>query len=209
MDIHKALHILDISPALLITTQRKLVYDGSVSNIPRTSQSKRLSSCRCVCSEERLFSQCGHSCSMSRLVAFIVPRRIMDRDSIIPKCRCTRSPLESNLNVYILFVHVVQIVEDNVALGFVEANNPDSHRSIYPQRLPAGCWMNTNKRVHALYVLWSSFWVVAVKIGVCTAVDSLLSLSCRMSVAQEGDYHRTYINDLSEVRRQLLIRSIA
>jgi len=92
-------------------------------------------------------------------MSFIVPARVMNRDSVslvsllsifnlfqstnllshsalVPvwqksvtihlqvSTSLTRSPPEADLNVNILFIHIVKIVEDDITFGLVESNNP-------------------------------------------------------------------------------------
>jgi hypothetical protein len=41
---------------------------------------------------------------MSRLIAFVIPARVMDRDPVVPQGGCSWSPPEPDLYVYVLLI---------------------------------------------------------------------------------------------------------
>jgi hypothetical protein len=69
---------------------------------------------------------------------------------IVPKRRRSGRPLEPYLYVHVLFVYIIQVVEDHITFGFVETNNAVSHGTINPKRLPASGGVDTHKWVNAL-----------------------------------------------------------
>jgi hypothetical protein len=63
---------------------------------------------------------------------------------VVPERRRARRPLEANLDVDILLVHIIQIIEDDIALSFIESNDTNSHGTIDPQRFPPCGWMHAD-----------------------------------------------------------------
>jgi hypothetical protein len=108
---------------------------------------------------------------MSRLPALIVPTSIMNSDTVVPQRRSSRRPLEPHLDVDVAFIHVIQVIEDDIALSFVQSNDAKSHGSIDPEGFPAGRWVHADQGVSSFNELWPGVWILAVQVRVCTAVD--------------------------------------
>lgn len=124
--------------------------------------------------------------------SLIIPRCAVDRDSVIPKGRRPRSPLKANLNVDICFVHTIQIIQDQIALGLVQPNNRFGHCSVDEQRFPASGGVCSNDRVDSLDVLRACLGIVAVEICMSAGVDGL-----------------SPVDDLTELGAQLAVGSIS
>ena len=77
-------------------------------------QPKRLAPSRSISFEERFFSQRSNSRSMSSFTSFIIPRCVMNSHTIIPDGTCASSPSETNLNVDVFLIHVVEVVQDKI-----------------------------------------------------------------------------------------------
>lgn len=110
----------------------------------------------------------------------------MDGNSIVPKGASPGGPLETDLNIYVTFIDIVQVVQDEIALSLVEANDRFRHGSIDPKGFPTSGWMHPNDWVDAFDVLRAGLGIVAVEVFVGAHVDGL-----------------SPINDLTEFRRQL------
>jgi hypothetical protein len=151
----------------------------SSSNIVRPSKSKCLSPCRRRSVKERLLRKCSDSRSVPRLVPLIIPASVVDGDPVVPKCGCTRTPLESHLDIDILLVHIIQVVEDDIALISIESNDAIGHGSVNPQRFPSRSWVYTNERVNTFNVFWSLLWVISVEIRMCAAVHGFFAVNYR------------------------------
>jgi hypothetical protein len=162
------------------------------SHITLSRKSQCLPASRRICLEERLFGQRRHPCPVPRLVPSIIPARIMDGDSVVPERRGTRRPSEADLYIDILLVHVVQVIQYQIALVLVEAEYALGHRAVDPQRLPTSCGMNANKRMNSLHEFRASIWVFAIKVRVRTSIHGFLA-----------------VDDLSEGRAQLFISCVA
>lgn len=137
---------------------------------------------------------------MPRVSAAVVPARIVYRDSssgiprqsrvsylkyasddgavspVIPQCARAGRPLEPDLNVDVVLVHVVQIVQNRIAFPAVQAHDSVRHGPIDPERFPAGRRMHADERVHALDVLRPGRRVVAVQVLVSGLVHGILSV---------------------------------
>ena len=119
---------------------------------------------------------------MPRLVTLIVPARVVDRNPVIPKGGGTWSPFEPNLNVHVGLVHIVQVIEDDIALGLVEADYPGSHCSVHPQGFPPRGGMDPYERMGALDELGTCLRVLSVEVLMrgrkyrVSAVDDLAEL---------------------------------
>lgn len=164
----------------------------SPSDITRTSNTESLSPRWCACIKVWLLRESCHSRTMPRLIPLVVPAGVVDCDPVVPQRRSPRRPSEAHLDVDILLIHVVQVSKNHVALSLVQSNNAYSHGSIDPKSFPPSRRMYSNKRMHTLNVLRSGGWIIPIKVCMCAAVHSLLA-----------------VDDLSEVRRQLLIRRVA
>jgi hypothetical protein len=116
---------------------------------------------------------------MPWLEAFIVPARIVDCNSeftvsfqfyiaegevkpVIPQCARPRTPLEPHLDIRIAFIHIVQIPQNQIALGLVQANNPHCHGAVHPQCLPPSGWVCAYQGMFSLDILRPSLGVLAV-----------------------------------------------
>jgi hypothetical protein len=75
---------------------------------------------------------------------------------VVPERRRACCPLEANLDVDILFVHIVQVIENDIAFSFVESNDTIGHRTIDPQCFPSCGRVHTHERMRTFNVLWSS-----------------------------------------------------
>lgn len=129
---------------------------------------------------------------------------------VIPQGRGASGPLESDLDIDILdiesarasfgkvwlrrylLVHIVQVVQDDIALTLVKAYNAPRHGFINEQRLPACGWVDSHKGVLSQNMLWPGMLVASLKVGVGRAVHCL-----------------AIINDLAELRRKLLVCRVA
>ena len=69
---------------------------------------------------------------MPGLIAFIVPRRIIDGNSIVPQRAGTRRSAKAYLDVDVSFIHVVEVVEQDVAFGSVQADDAVRHGPVDP-----------------------------------------------------------------------------
>lgn len=110
---------------------------------------------------------------------------------VIPQCARVRRPPKPNLDVDVPLVHVVEVVEDHVALGAVEADDAVRHGAVDPQGLPPRGRVHADERVHALDVLEAGLGAVAVEVRVRGPVHGQLA-----------------VDDPAEVRRQLLVRRV-
>jgi hypothetical protein len=59
-------------------------------------------------------------------------------EPIIPQCARAGRPLEPHLDVHVLLVDVVQVVEEDVALGAVEPYDVRGHCAVDPECLGGG-----------------------------------------------------------------------
>ena len=117
----------------------------------------------------------------------------MAKDSpVVPQRTRTGSPVEANLNIDIALVHLVQVLQNCIALTLVKTDNALRHRAIHEQTLPAGDRVHADERVAALDVLGACIGVVAVEVGVCGAVDCVAA-----------------VDDLAELGRELLVGGVA
>jgi hypothetical protein len=157
----------------------------SSSDIVRPGKSKCLPPCRCRSVKERLLRKCSDSRSVPRLVPLIIPASVVDGDPVVPKCGCTRAPLESHLDIDVLLVHIIQVVEDDIALSSIQANDTISHGSVNPQRLPSRSWVYTNERMNTFNVFWSLLWMLSVQIRMCAAVHGFLAVDYRPEARRE------------------------
>lgn len=99
---------------------------------------------------------------MPRLMALIVPRRIVDRDAIVPQRTRARRPLEAHLDVDVCLVDVEEVVEEEVAFGAVEADNAARHGAVDPEGFPACGWVDADEWMGALEILRTKSGVRAV-----------------------------------------------
>lgn len=126
---------------------------------------------------------------MSWLLATIVPASIVNGNAInvrvlvslwvesryipvVPENRSSRRPPPAQLDVNVLLVHIIQVSENDVALGLVKSHNSVCHGTVDPKGLPTGCRMNSNQRVNPLDVLGTSLRIISVQIGVCGPIHS-------------------------------------
>jgi hypothetical protein len=149
---------------------------------------------------------------MPRLKTLVVIRRIVHRSSariakvsfrssplqpvqhspIIPKRTRPRRPVEPHLDINITLIHLEQILQNRIALASIQPNDPHRHRAVHEETLPACHRMYSDERMASLDVLGPCVWVVAVEVGVRGAVDGVFA-----------------VNDLAEVRGQLLVGGVA
>jgi len=80
----------------------------------------------------------------------------------IPQSTRPRGPLEADLNIDIALIDMIKIVQDHIALSFIQTNDLLCHRSVDKQALPSGSGMHSNNRMDTLNVLWSGVRVIAV-----------------------------------------------
>lgn len=135
-------------------------------------QPQSLASGRRIWLEERLLPKSSDPRSVSGIVTAIVPAGIVNRNAaviigqnvfsmwyhvdilshspIVPKSRRPRRPLEAHLDVHILLVDVVQVVENHITLGLVQADNAVRHGAVDPKRFPASGWVDAHEGVHTL-----------------------------------------------------------
>lgn len=113
---------------------------------------------------------------MTGLLALVIPARVMDRDTVVPQGTGARSPLEPDLDVHVLLVHVVQVVQDQVALGLVETHDLLRHGAVDPEGFPAGGRVHAHDGVDALDVLGAGVGVIAVEVLVRADVDGLAAV---------------------------------
>lgn len=117
----------------------------------------------------------------------------MAKDSpVIPQCTRTRSPSKANLDINIALVHLVQILQNRIALALVKPDDTLRHRAVHEQTLPAGDGVHADERVSALDVLGACVGVVAVEVRVRGAVDGVAA-----------------VDDLAELGRELLVGGVA
>lgn len=111
---------------------------------------------------------------------------------VIPESAGTGRPLESHLNVDVPLVNVIEVSQDEITLGLVQADDSAGHRPVHPECPPTGRWVDANQWVSALNVLRSGIRILAVQIWVGGSVHSLLT-----------------IDVLAEVGRQLLVSRVS
>jgi hypothetical protein len=132
--------------------QMRLVHDSCLRSI--IIQSQCLSPSRRIRIKIRLLSQTRHSRPVPRLRAFIIPRGIMHRNTIIPtisqinsnshtshharrgggslpKSTRPRRPLKPHLDINVRFINMVQIIQNHITLRLIQAHNLLCHSSIY------------------------------------------------------------------------------
>lgn len=100
-------------------------------------QTQSLTTSRSTRVEIRLLSKACHASTMPGLLATIIPACVVDGDSIeklahsrhclcglmkeclpvIPQCTGPRSPFESQLNVDVALINVIQVIQNHIALG--------------------------------------------------------------------------------------------
>ena len=71
---------------------------------------------------------------------------------------------------------MVQIVQDHIALGLVEANDGLRHRAIDPQRFPPCGGMDTDDGMNTLDVFGPSVGIIAVEVRVSADIDGFSSV---------------------------------
>lgn len=112
----------------------------------------------------------------------------MDGDTIIPQRTCPRCPLESHLDIHITLIYIVQVVQKEITLGFVQADDGFSHGSINVEGLPASGRVNSYNGVNALNMLGPRVGVTAVQVFVgadinCfSSIDDLAELGTQLGV---------------------------
>ena len=111
---------------------------------------------------------------------------------VIPQRTRPRSPPKANLNINIALVHLVQVLQNRIALALIKPDNTLRHRAVHEQTLPACDGVHADQRVAALDVLGACVGVVAVEVGVCGAVDGVAA-----------------VDDLAELGRKLLVGGVA
>lgn len=107
---------------------------------------------------------------------------------IIPEGACSRTPLESNLNIWVLLIDIIQVSQDDIALGLIKPNNTIGHRPVDPKRLPSCCGMNADQWVLTLHVPRPGLRVATLQIRVSRSIDGGLA-----------------INELAKLGRELLV----
>jgi hypothetical protein len=117
-----------------------------------------------------------------------VPR---PRLPVIPQSRCSRRPAESELDINVCLVHIIQVVQNDITLRLVQPNDSIGHGAIHPKRFPPRSRVNSYQRMSPLDVLWPGCWVLSIKIRVCRSVHGVLP-----------------VDNFAEARRQLLVRSV-
>lgn len=101
---------------------------------------------------------------MAWLTALVVPASIVNRDSVrgsakgqqlalenspvVPKSTGFWRPLESKLDINVSLIYIEEVVEDQVTLCLVEADDPSGERSVDEQRFPAGSWVDLSSIRH-------------------------------------------------------------
>jgi hypothetical protein len=100
-------------------------------------QTQGLTTSRSIRVEIRLLSKACHASTMPWLLATIIPACVVDSDSIeklaysrhclcgltkeclpvIPQCTGPRSPFESQLNVDVALINVMQVIQNQITLG--------------------------------------------------------------------------------------------
>jgi len=116
----------------------------------------------------------------------------MHRNTVVPQCGSFWSPLKTNLYIDVLLVHVVKIIEYQVAFSLVQPNDGFGHSSVDEEGFPTSGWVYTNDRVDSLDMFRARFWVVAVEVSMSAHIDSFLS-----------------IDDLAEIWAQFRVRGVA
>jgi hypothetical protein len=183
--------LLDIPSMIKVQSsqyQMRPVHDSCLRSI--IIQSQCLSPSRRIRIKIRLLCQTRHSRPVSRLRALIIPRGIMHRNTIIPtisqinpnshtsrhprrwrgslpKSTRPRRPLKPHLNINILFINMVQIIQNHIALRLIQAYNLLCHSSVHEQTLPSSSRMHSDDWMDPSNVLWTGFGIVTVQIGVC------------------------------------------
>ena len=72
-------------------------------------------------------------------------KQMRDLDSpVIPERARSGRPAEPHLYVDVALIHVVEVVEDGVALAAVEAHDAVGHGAVDPEGLPAGGRVNAD-----------------------------------------------------------------
>lgn len=106
----------------------------------------------------------------------------------------TRSwrPLEAHLDIDIALVHIVQIIQNEIALSFIQSDDGFGHSAIDPERLPSGRGMHTDNGMNALDVLGASIRIITIEICVCAHINGLAA-----------------IDDPAEFRAQFRVRSVS
>ena len=76
----------------------------------------------------------SYSGSMSGFLALVVPHSIVLRNTVIPQGRSSQTwlgfPVESDLNVQVLFKNTEQILQENSAFFWIQSNNSHRHWTI-------------------------------------------------------------------------------
>lgn len=70
------------------------------------------------------------------------------------------------MNVDAPLVHIVEVVENQVTLGLVEANDSDRHCPVDPKRLPARCRMHPDEWMNSFDILGPGVGILSVQIRV-------------------------------------------
>lgn len=153
-----------------------------------TSKSQRLSPRRRTRIKYRLLRKTGHTGSVAWFQTLVVIRSIVHGNSapqlsalglehhhpgfskdspVIPQRTRPSSPVEANLNVNIALIHLVQVLQNRIALAVVKANDTFRHSTVDVETLPAGDGVHADKRVAALDVLGAGIGVITVEVRVC------------------------------------------
>ena len=81
---------------------------------------------------------------------------------VIPKCGCSRRPLEPDLDINVVLINIKQIVQYHVTLRLIQAHDLTRPNTIYEQALPSSCGVDTHNWVDSFDGSWTCGWVVAV-----------------------------------------------
>ena len=100
----------------------------------------------------------------------------MHGNSVIPECRSSRCPLETNLDVDVLLVNIIQVIKYDIALSFIQPYYTLRHGSIDEERLPPSRWVYANDRMDSLDMFWAGVRVIAVEVCVSAHIGSFLSI---------------------------------
>ena len=104
----------------------------------------------------------------------------------------TESMLQLNDHDTHALVNIEKVVQDDIALSFIETDDLCCEGSVHKQRLPAGGRVYANDRMNKLDVRRTGIRIIAVEIGMRGLEVRLLA-----------------VNDLAEARTELLVSSIA
>lgn len=128
----------------------------------------------------------------------------MNGYSVVPKRGCVRTPMETDLYVHVIFVHVIEMIEDKVALALIEPHNAIRDGSVNEEAFPARDWMHPNKRMDPFEVLRTSRLVTSLQLLVSHDKHEV----CYIASITSMDSKFT-INEFSEFRGEFLVSGIS